>query len=140
MKNKQALLRSLNLFKTSLPIMIGVLLLVNLVNPIFQKFYPVIFSGNFGVDSFFGALAGSISFGIPVTSFVVGGELIEQGVSLVAVAAFILAWSTVGVAMLPLEILNLGKKFAVVRNLICFIFSILIAILTVITLNFINIL
>ena len=135
MKTKQAFLKSVNTFRTSLPIMIGVLMLINLVNPVFQKFYPEIFSGNSWSDPFLGALFGSISFGIPVTSFVVGGEFIEQGVSLIAVTAFILAWSTVGVVMLPLEIINLGKRFAIARNLICFIFSILIAVLTVFTLN-----
>jgi len=76
-------------------------------------------------------LAGSISFGIPVTSYIIGGELLKEGVSLLAVTAFILAWSTVGIAMLPLEISFLGKKFAIIRNVINFIFAIVIAVLVV---------
>ena len=80
-------------------------------------------------------MAGSISFGIPITSYIVGGELLKEGVSLLAITAFILAWSTVGVAMLPLEISYLGKRFAIYRNIINFFFSIILAILTITILN-----
>ena len=61
----------------------------------------------------------------------VGGELLKQGVSLIAITAFILAWTTVGVFMLPLEAKFLGKRFAITRNIINFIFAIIIAVLTV---------
>jgi hypothetical protein len=138
MKNRKALKKSLLNLKSSLPIMLGVLLLVGLVNQLFSNYYTEIFNGNLFLDPLKGALAGSISFGIPITSFIVGGELLNQGVSLIAVTAFILAWSTVGIAMLPLEISTLGKKFSIVRNSICFFFSIIIAILTVWTLNIIS--
>ncbi len=138
MNTKQAFSKSFASIKTSLPIMIGILLLVSLLGPFLEKNVSTIFTGNLFFDSLIGASVGSISFGIPITSFIVGGELMSQGVSLVAVTAFILAWSTVGLVMLPLEIVNLGRKFAIVRNLICFFFAIIIAILTVGTLNFIN--
>jgi len=138
MKTKEAFLKSLDSFRASIPIMLGVLLLINLLAPILGRHASKIFTGNFLLDPFVGAIAGSISFGIPITSFIVGGELLSQGISLIAVTAFILAWSTVGMAMLPLEILNLGKKFAITRNLICFFFAIIIAVLTVGTLNLIN--
>ena len=139
MTNKEALIKSLKTFQTSLPIMIGVLLIIGLINPASNSdYYANLFSGNLFSDSLIGALAGSISFGIPVTSYVVGGELLSQGVCLVAITAFILAWSTVGVAMLPLEAVNLGKRFAIIRNSVCFVFSIIIAVLTVLTLNLIQ--
>jgi hypothetical protein len=138
MKNQEALKKSLSNLKNSFPIMIGVLLLVGLFNQLFSNYYTEIFNGNLFLDPLKGALAGSISFGIPITSFVVGGELLNEGVSLIAITAFILAWSTVGIAMLPLEISTLGKKFSIIRNSICFFFSILIAILTVWTLSLIQ--
>jgi hypothetical protein len=138
MTNTQALKKSLLNLKSSLPIMLGVLLLVGLVNQLFSNYYTEIFNGSLFLDPLKGALAGSISFGIPITSFIVGGELLEQGVSLIAITAFILAWSTVGIAMLPLEISTLGKKFSIIRNSICFVFSVIIAILTVWTLSLIQ--
>ena len=114
-----------------LPLMLGVLLLINLINPLLKEYYPQIFRGNFFIDPFLGAITGSISFGIPVVSYILGGEFLKEGISLLAVTAFILAWSTVGIAMLPLEIKYMGKRFAFVRNGINFIFAILIAIVTV---------
>ncbi|HMB66081.1 MAG TPA: hypothetical protein VKO42_04345 [Patescibacteria group bacterium] len=133
-----SLRKTINNMKTAIPMIIGVLLLVNLLNPLFQKFYPKIFTGNYFLDPFLGALGGSVSFGIPLTSYVAGGELLAGGVSLLAVTAFILAWTTVGLAMLPLEIIYLGKRFAIWRNVVNFFFSIIVAILTIITLNFLG--
>ncbi|MCK4635892.1 MAG: hypothetical protein KAT32_03435 [Candidatus Moranbacteria bacterium] len=119
-----------------LPILIGVLLLVNLLNNSFQDIYFKIFTGNYITDSLIGALAGSISFGIPITSYIIGGELLDQGINLLAITAFMMTWSTVGVAMLPLETNFLGNKFAIVRNALNFVFAIIISILTIILINF----
>jgi hypothetical protein len=46
-----------------------------------------------------------------------------------------MTWTTVGVAMIPLEAKYLGKKFAIVRNIINFFFSIIITILTILIVN-----
>jgi len=135
---KQAIKKSWRIFRTSIPITVGILLIINLLNVFLQDWYGKIFTGNALIDPLIGALAGSVSFGIPLTSYIVGGELLLQGVSLLAVAAFIMAWATVGVAMLPLEAMYLGKRFAFARNGINFIFSIIIAILTIYTLNIFN--
>ncbi len=113
--------------------MLGILLLIGLLNTGWQGYYERIFTGNVFLDPLIGALTGSVSFGIPIVSYVVGGELLEQGVSLLAVTAFIMAWATVGVAMLPLEAKFLGWRFALVRNAVNFVFAIVIAILTVYT-------
>lgn len=132
---RQALKRTWQSYRQAIPMIIGVLLLVNLLNPVLQRFYPRIFTGNYILDPLLGALGGSIAFGIPITSYVAGGELLDAGVSLLAVTAFIMAWTTVGFAMLPLEIMYLGKKFSLVRNGLNFIFAIIIAMLTIFILN-----
>ncbi|MDH3360046.1 MAG: hypothetical protein OEL55_04170 [Desulfobulbaceae bacterium] len=131
-----ALRKTLNLFKTVLPMLFGMLLLINLLNPLLENQYSEWFTGHYLHDTFIGAVAGSISFGIPITSYIVGGELIGKGVSLMAVTAFIMAWTTVGIAMMPLEAAFLGKRFALVRNLLNFLFAIVLAVLTIITLGF----
>ena len=132
----QALKQTLTIFKTALPVLTSVLLLINLLNPVIQDRYANWFTGNVIVDPLIGALAGSISFGIPITSYIAGGELLDKGVSLLAVTAFIMAWTTVGLVMLPLEASFLGKKFALTRNILNFFFAIIIAILTVKTMAF----
>lgn len=116
----------LNLF----PLVISIILLISLLKAIIPiSFYTNIFQNNIFIDSFIGAIIGSLSFGSPITSYIIGGELLNAGISLIAVTAFILAWVSVGIIQLPVEIASLGKKFALIRNLLCFIFSIIIAII-----------
>ncbi len=135
---KQAAIKSCKNLISMIPIMIGMLLLVSVIEPIFGNYYNDIFTGNLILDPLIGAVAGSISFGLPMTSYIVGGELLKQGVSLLAISAFILAWSTVGVAMLPLEAKYLGKRFAISRNAINFIFAIIISALTILTIKLLS--
>jgi len=132
---KEALIKTLTTLRSSLPMILGVLLLISLLGSVFEGGYSKVFTGNYFLDPLLGALLGSISFGIPVTSYVAGGELLKEGVSLLAVTAFVLAWTTVGIAMLPIEAEVFGRKFAFLRNGLNFVSAILIAILTVTTLR-----
>ena len=85
-----------------LPQLAGIILLIGL----FQTFVTgtmiaSIFSGSILKDTIIGSAIGSISAGNPVTSYIIGGELIGKHVSLFAVTAFIVAWVTVGAIQLP---------------------------------------
>ena len=136
MKLKKAALGLLNNLKLSLPILVGVLLLVGLINTaIPNHFFAKIFTGSIILDPLIGALFGSVAAGNPLTSYIIGGELLSSGISLVAVLAFVLSWVTVGTVQLPAESLMLGKRFALVRNGVSFVMAILIALLTVVTLE-----
>lgn len=123
--------------KSTLPVLFGVILLIAwIINFIPSSLYSKIFIGNNITDSFLGALLGSVVTGNPVNSYVVGVELLKQNVGLVAVTAFMISWVTVGVIQFPAEALLLGKKFALVRNIISFFSAIVISILTVLILQF----
>jgi uncharacterized membrane protein YraQ (UPF0718 family) len=116
------------------PILIGVMLLISLILVLVPPpLYGVVFTGDEILDPLIGALIGSIAAGNPITSYIVGGELIDQGVSLLAVTAFIAAWVTVGVMQLPAEGMILGKRFALIRNGVSFLSAVLVAILTSVT-------
>ncbi len=128
--------RTVGLFRTVLPMLAGILLLIGLLHQFLSDSYPKWFSGNYLLDPLIGAVAGSVSFGIPITSYVAGGELLQAGVSLLAVTAFVMAWTTVGLVMIPIEASELGLRFTVIRNLVNFVFSLLVAIATVLTLGF----
>ena len=118
----------LNLF----PFLIGIILLMSLINSIISKAHlEKIFSKNIFLDSIVGSSFGSILAGNPVTSYIMGGEFLKQGVSLTAITAFLVSWVTVGLAQFPAEANVFGKKFALMRNLLSFLFSICIAIITV---------
>ena len=127
---RKAFFQTIGVFRIALPILTGVLLLINLLDPILQSRYSQWFTGDYLGDTLIGALAGSLSFGIPITSYIAGGELLTKGVSLLAVTAFIMSWSTVGLVMLPLEASFLGKKFALIRNAVNFCFAVLVAVCT----------
>lgn len=135
---KEAFLKTLKNFEQILPIILGVIMLVSLLISLIPKsFYTNIFTGNKIADPLLGAVIGSISSGNPIISYILGGELLGQGVSLIAVTAFILSWVTVGIIQLPAESLMLGRKFAVTRNTVSFISSLIVAFLTVLTLSLI---
>ena len=133
---KKAFFKTAEGFRKSLLILMGVLMLLALANTLVPKqAYKLIFTGNRLVDPLMGAIVGSISGGNPITSYIIGGELRQQGVSMLAITAFIVAWVTVGMIQLPAEALMLGKRFAIARNGVSFCLSIVIAILTVLTLG-----
>jgi len=134
--NREAFFSTTRSFKKSLPILMGVLMLLALADALISKqTYRFIFSGNWFFDPLVGAAVGSISGGNPLTSYIIGGELRQEGVSMLAITAFIVSWVTVGIIQLPAEAVMLGKRFAIVRNAVSFCMSIVIAIITVLILG-----
>lgn len=131
-KFKRALISAAKPFYRMLPIILGVILLVSLANTLIPKtVYSRFFSKNIIIDPIVAAVLGSILAGNPITSYILGGEFLNLGISLVAVTAFLVSWVTVGLVQLPAEILMLGKRFAITRNILSFIFSIFVAIITI---------
>ena len=132
----QSIKKTVKMFVGMLPILVGVILLTGLI----LKLLPFNqmaewFGRNNLLDALIGAAFGSVAAGHPLTSYVLGGELLANGISLVAVTALLVSWVTVGSIQFPAEALMLGRRFALYRNLLCFVFSILIAVLTVATLH-----
>jgi len=133
---KQSSQKAIKGLWNAFPMILGTVLLVSLISAIIPKsFYITIFSKNLFLDSLIGGLIGSISAGNPITSYIFGGEMLSQGVGLIAVTAFLVSWVTVGIIQLPAESAILGKKFAILRNITAFIFSIIVAIITVLILE-----
>jgi len=129
---KDSLIKTLKALWNIFPMILGTILLVSLISSLVPKsFYLNFFGKSLLADSFIGSLIGSISAGNPITSYIFGGEMLTQGVSLIAVTAFLVSWVTVGLIQFPAEATILGKKFAIVRNISSFFLSILVAIITV---------
>jgi len=114
-----------------LPILTGVILLVGLLRvAVPASTIKAVFSGAMLRDTVFGSLLGSVLAGNPINSYVIGSQLLEDGVSLYAVGAFVVAWVTVGMVQLPAESIALGRRFALYRNGLAFAMSIPIALIT----------
>lgn len=132
MKFNEAIRKAAKSMGTAFPMIVGVLVLISLFDTLVPtSSYRFLFRGTW-FDPVVGAMLGSVVAGNPVTSYIISGDLLKQGISLLTVTAFLTAWVTVGVIQLPVEIQFLGKRFALIRNLSAFILSLLVAFLTVI--------
>ncbi len=72
-------------------------------------------------------VVGALMYIPALLSFPLAASLLESGGSITAVAAFITTLTMVGIITLPLEINELGKKMALLRNGISFVIAIIIA-------------
>lgn len=82
-------------------------------------------SSIFGI--FISSLVGSISLVPVLIAFPLSSELLNLGVGLVQITIFISTLTTVGLVTIPLEVKYLGKKVAILRNLLAFVFSYFVA-------------
>jgi uncharacterized membrane protein YraQ (UPF0718 family) len=136
---KKSAQKTLHTFFNLLPVITGMLLLTSLAVTLFpKKMSTEIFGAHAFVDVLLGAFVGSVAAGNPLTSYILGGELLAGGVSLFAVTALIVSWVTVGLVQMPAEMLILGKRFAIYRNVSCFLLAIAVSLLTVYTLKLIG--
>ncbi len=117
-----------------LPMILGVLglsaILITFIKPEQVK---QVFTGMPLTDTIYGLFLGAIMMGNAMLSYILGGELLKMGVSLYAVTAFLLAWVSLGIVQIPMEIEFFGKKFVIVRNAMAIIFTLITSLLIVVT-------
>jgi uncharacterized membrane protein YraQ (UPF0718 family) len=131
-KFTEALSRASKSMALSLPIIFSLLFLFGWMQVFLpRKVLLYLFRGQAFSDTLTGALLGSIFTGNAANSYIIGGELLQRGVSLFAVAAFMTAWVTVGISQLPAEVAFLGRRFAIARNFISLLLAVMVAVATV---------
>jgi uncharacterized membrane protein YraQ (UPF0718 family) len=123
-------------FLAMAPLLLGVIGLVGLFQVLVTpQMLASLFQGNPFLDTLIGTLSGATAAGNPIVSYLIGGELLDQGISLYAVSAFLLSWVTLGFIQLPAEVAVFGGRFTLYRNILAFIFTMLIAVLTTLTMQ-----
>jgi uncharacterized membrane protein YraQ (UPF0718 family) len=131
-----------NTFKTLgmvMPMLLSVIALAGLFETLVTpEMIQSVFKGSIVEDTLMGTGIGAVSVGQPFLSYVIGGELLNEGVSLYAVTAFILSFVTLGVIQVPLEWSLFGTRFTLLRNSLSFIFAFLISIAAVTILGFLQ--
>jgi uncharacterized membrane protein YraQ (UPF0718 family) len=126
---KNAAKSTLNNLVRTLPVLLAVVFLIGLFKVALSYDFFLFFTDNSVLNLFLGALLGSVLAGTPITSYIMGGELISHGISVQAVTAFLVTWVTVGFVQFPAESFMFGKNFAIIRNVIAFCSAIVIGII-----------
>lgn len=129
MKNSTNFLISLQkatkMILTIMPMLLAVVGLVGLFNAfVTTDMIRSLFNNTILHDVSISIFAGSISVGQPVVSYIVGLELLQKGVSLYAVSAFMLSFVTLGMLQIPLEYSLFGARFTLLRNVLALIFAV----------------
>jgi len=128
-KTKLALLKAWRSFENILPLLLGIVLLLGMVLAVLD---PELIIKYIGEDSGFMGTAILVVFGaitmIPgFIAFPTAALLLEGGAGYMQIAAFISTLMMVGVLTAPMEIKFFGRKITILRNIMAFAFSFLVA-------------
>lgn len=130
-KTRQSLRVAVKSFIRILPTVLTIIVVIGLL---LAFVLPDQISRFIGDQSGFGGLlaiaaAGAVLHIPALLSFPLAASLLQSGAGVAAVAAFITSLTMIGVVTLPLEIKELGKKMAFLRNGLSFIIAIAIALI-----------
>ena len=135
-KLKSALKSTVKTLYMISPMLLAVIGLIGIFKAfITPEMLHTLFNGSTLHDMLMGTGIGGISVGQPFLSYIIGGELLDEGASFYGVTAFILAFVTLGVVQLPMEFGIFGARFTIVRNLLSIFFALLISLAIVWTLK-----
>lgn len=128
-KSKRALLIGFRAFMKMLPALLAVTGLMGIISGALS---PETISRYLGPESGYfataiSAIAGAITLIPHVVALPLAGSLYHAGAAPMAIAAFITTLNMVGIVTAPLEIEQLGRRYTVVRNVLGFVFALIIA-------------
>ncbi len=130
-KTKKGLILAYQRFIFVLPSFLIMLILISVILFLFPQ-ERIIAYLNYGsdiVNIILAALVGSITAVPGFIAFPLAGILKEHGISYTIIASFTTTLMMVGIITFPVEATYLGKRVALIRNVIGFIIAIIVAIL-----------
>ena len=130
-KAKQSLKMAMMSFIKMLPMLIIIVIIIGLtLGFLSPETIANIIGNQTGVlGIFFAGLFGAVMYIPAILAFPLSASLLEKGASITVITTFIITLTMVGMITLPLEIKELGKKVAILRNVFSFIIAIIIAII-----------
>lgn len=110
---------------------IGIMLLIGMILAFIppETIRDIAGKSNVLISTIVSALFGSITLIPAFVAFPLVGSLVDAGVSIVPAVAFLTTLTMVGIVTFSLEKEEFGAKFALARNLMSFIFAIIISML-----------
>lgn len=108
---------------------IAIIFLIGLVLTIIppESIKNVLGSSNTFISTVVAALVGGITLIPAFVAFPLVGSFVDVGASIVPAVAFLTTLTMVGIVTFPLERKEFGMKFALSRNILSFVFAIIIA-------------
>ena len=130
-KTKTAIKKAWKAFENILPQFLVVIVLVGFLLAVFD---PDTISKFIGAESgWFGVILagiiGSITLIPGFVAFPTAAILLENGAGYMQIAAFVSTLMMVGIVTLPVEMKFFGKKISLMRNILAFFFSFIVAII-----------
>lgn len=130
-KTKMALKKAWKAFENILPEFLVVIILVGFLLAVLN---PETISKIIGAESgWFGVILagiiGSVTLIPGFVAFPTAAILLENGAGYMQIAAFVSTLMMVGIVTLPVEIKYFGKKISIMRNILAFLFSFIVAII-----------
>ena len=128
-KTKMSLKKAWKAFENILPEFLVVILLVGVLLAVLN---PEVISKIIGSDSgWFGvtlaAVVGSITLIPGFVAFPMAAMLLKGGAGYMQIGAFVSTLMMVGVVTMPVEMKYFGRKLTILRNVLAFIFSFMVA-------------
>lgn len=128
-KTKKALTKAWKSFKNILPQMLGIITSVGLIiaflNP--ERISGIIGSSSGWLGVILAAVVGSLTLIPGFVAFPTAAILLENGAGYMQLGAFISSLMMVGLLTAPVEISFFGKKPTIIRNVLAFLFSFVVA-------------
>lgn len=130
-KTKTALVIAWNALKRLAPSVLAVIAIIGLVvGFIPPRWIASSIGGESGmVGLLVASLLGSVLFIPAIIAFPLARSLLDLGAGVMAMAAFITTLTMIGFIFLPIEIKELGKRFAFLRNGLSFLAAVIIAVI-----------
>ena len=113
------------MFTGVLPQFVAILLLVGLALAVLspETIRRTICEETGFIGMLLASLVGAVSLVPVMIAFLIVAELLESGAGIIQMAVFVSTLTTVGLITIPIETKYLGKKVAVLRNILAFAFS-----------------
>lgn len=128
-KSKMAIKKAWKSFENILPQFITIIIVIGVALAFIDA--PIISSIIGDSSGYFGVLTASIIGSITIIpsfiAFPLAKVLLENGAGVTQIAAFISTLMMVGIVTIPLESKYWGKKATLIRNILAFIFSVIVA-------------
>lgn len=134
--NKQKTIKALKIaikkFSNIVPAFLTMLILISIVLYVFPQELIIKYLGigNKYISTLIASLIGSITLMPGFIAFPLAGILRQQEIPYMVLSAFTTTLMLVGIITFPIEREFLGAKITIIRNVICFVIAIIVAIIT----------